>query len=50
MKALIAMLLLAIAGAAYAACRTHTIIGPNGQMIICTTCCDSRGNCNSFCN
>ena len=38
---------LVFAGAAYAACTTHTYM-VNGKMVTCTTCCYG-GNCNTTC-
>lgn len=37
------------ATAAYASCRTHTIVTGSGQMITCTTCCYGNGNCTTTC-
>lgn len=39
--------LLALAGAAAAACSTHTYF-VNGKMVTCTTCC-SGTNCTTTC-
>lgn len=47
-KIAIALLLAVAASAAYAACRTYTIM-KDGQMIVCTECC-SGGFCNVICN
>jgi hypothetical protein len=30
-------------------CTTHTVIGPDGRIIICTVCCDANGNCTTQC-
>lgn len=46
-KALIGIWMLASAGMVYAACTTHTYIGPNGGTM-CTTCC-FNGNCTTTC-
>jgi len=35
-------------GAAYA-CTTQTFIRPDGTVVVCTVCCDSRGNCTTTC-
>lgn len=49
MKKLIIATVLALAtSAAYAACVTNTVIGPRGQMVICTTCC-LNGSCTTTC-
>jgi uncharacterized membrane protein YhaH (DUF805 family) len=50
-KKLLAILVLAwllIAHAAWAGCTTHTVWGPNGQFITCTTCCYGA-ICNTYC-
>jgi ABC-type oligopeptide transport system substrate-binding subunit len=47
-KLLLGIVLLGVSLTAYAACTTHTIT-ESGETIICTTCCDSRGNCNTNC-
>ena len=40
MKRLIAAVAISLfATAAYAACRTFTVMGPGGQLMICTECC-----------
>jgi hypothetical protein len=42
---------IALAGASlavWASCTTSTT-SFNGKFITCTTCCDSRGNCNTTC-
>lgn len=49
MKYLIAIWAIAAAGMAYAGCTTHSY-SSNGRYVMCTTCCDSSGNCNTFCN
>lgn len=49
MKALFITLLIALGGAAYAAC-TQTVIIRDGQTIICSTCCNAAGaNCITTC-
>ena len=48
-KLLAAILLTATATAVYARCTTQTLISPDGRMIVCTVCCDSRGNCTTTC-
>lgn len=48
-KAILAVALSLTALSVYAQCRTSTIITPDGRMIVCTTCCDQWGNCNSTC-
>ena len=48
-RILIAITLALAASAAYAACTTHTIFGPNGQATICTTCC-AGSNCTTTCS
>jgi hypothetical protein len=40
-------LLAAFAAMAYT-CTTHMII-IDGRTILCTTCCDNRGNCRTTC-
>ena len=47
-KILLGLVLLVISVTAYAACTTHTIM-TNGTTMICTTCCDSLGNCSTNC-
>lgn len=50
MKRIIALIAAALfATAAWAACSTHTIIGPNGGILICSTCCYGNGNCTTTC-
>lgn len=49
MKYLIALWALTAASLAYATCSNHTYFA-NGRYVYCTTCCDSAGNCNTFCN
>lgn len=48
-KLLAATCIMAMAGSVYARCTTQTLIGPNGQMTVCTVCCDSYGNCTTTC-
>jgi hypothetical protein len=45
---LIAAALILASNAAMANCVTHTIIAPNGRMVICTQCCYG-GNCTTNC-
>ena len=47
-KLLIGMALLGISLTTYAACTTHTVMS-GGKVVMCTTCCDSLGNCNTTC-
>jgi hypothetical protein len=30
-------------------CTKTTVITPSGEVLICTTCCDSKGNCTVHC-
>lgn len=42
--------LLLVAASAFASqCTTQTIITPDGRLIVCSVCCDSRGNCTTMC-
>lgn len=47
-KYVIATILALTATAAYASCVTNTVVGPRGQMVICTTCC-LNGSCTTTC-
>jgi hypothetical protein len=47
-KFLAAVIGLGIASVAYANCSTHTVTGPSGKMVTCTTCC-YNGNCHTTC-
>ena len=47
-KLLIATALLVTSLGAYAACTTTTMIQPNGNVVMCTTCC-FYGNCTVTC-
>ena len=38
-----------LVGEALAACVTHTYIGPDGGMVICTTCCYTATSCTTTC-
>lgn len=38
-----------ISAAAYARCTTQSVITPDGRAMVCTTCCDNYGNCNTTC-
>lgn len=49
MKYIIAIWAIASASLAYAGCTTHSY-SANGRYVMCTTCCDAAGNCNTFCN
>lgn len=42
------LVLLVVSLTAYAACTTHTFMS-GGKMVMCTTCCDNLGNCNTNC-
>jgi hypothetical protein len=46
-KVLLAVALFMVAGAAYAACTTHTYF-VNGKMVMCQTCCYGT-NCTTTC-
>ena len=37
-----------LAGVAYAGCFTNTVVTPNGQLVVCTTCCEN-GMCTTTC-
>lgn len=43
--AAISMLML---GVAYA-CTQQTFIKPDGTVVVCTVCCDNKGNCTTVC-
>lgn len=47
-KIFVGLALLVVSLSAYAACTTHTFMS-GGKMVMCTTCCDSLGNCNTTC-
>ena len=47
-KYLIGLILAMSATAVYAACTTNTIVGRDGRLTICTTCCNG-GNCMTNC-
>ena len=47
-KTMLAFILAAVATAAYAGCFTNTVFTPQGQVLICTTCCDA-GQCTTSC-
>ena len=38
-----------ISAVAYAGCTTQSVITPDGRAMVCTTCCDNYGNCNTTC-
>jgi hypothetical protein len=46
--ALVALALSLSAASAFASCTSHTILGPRGQMLFCTTCCYGS-SCNTTC-
>ena len=49
MKRVIASVLaLGFAGVVYAGCVTNTVVTPNGQLVVCTTCCEN-GMCTTTC-
>lgn len=48
-KFIIATLCVGFATAAYARCTTQSV-SQGGRYVVCTTCCDNYGNCNTFCN
>mgnify|MGYP001600438863 CR=1 FL=1 len=50
MKKILILALLLYSSAVWAACTTHTIIGPNGRMVTCMTCCTSPGYCTTTCH
>jgi len=47
-KYIVGIILALTATAVYATCTTNTIIGRDGRMTVCTTCC-SYGNCTTTC-
>lgn len=47
-KVLIGVWLAAAATMTWASCSSHTIWQPNGQVIMCTTCCNF-GSCTTTC-
>ncbi len=47
-KLLVLFALLMFTTAALAVCTSHSFIGPNGRMTVCTTCCVD-GTCNTVC-
>jgi len=47
-KILVGLALVVVSITAYAACSSHTYM-INGRTVMCTTCCDSFGNCNTTC-
>ena len=42
-------LALLVADVAAAVCTTQTLTTADGRFLVCTTCCDSSGNCNTTC-
>lgn len=52
MKNLLTWLFLIVcltAATAALACTTTYIYGPDGKLVMCTTCCDTFGNCTMNC-
>lgn len=49
MKYVLCALSAAVISAAAYACTTQTLINADGKFVVCTTCCDSSGNCNTTC-
>lgn len=49
MKYIIAIWAIASASMAYAGCSSYSY-QYNGRFVYCTTCCDTTGNCNTYCN
>jgi hypothetical protein len=47
-KIIMGVLLSVVATVVYARCTTQTI-NQGGRMMVCTTCCDQWGNCNTTC-
>ncbi len=47
-RILLGITLALAAAAAYASCVTNTVIGPNGNVTVCTTCCTAAG-CTTTC-
>lgn len=47
-KYVIAAILALTATTAYAACVTNTVVGPKGNITICTTCC-LNNSCTTTC-
>lgn len=47
-KLIVAVWLTLSASAVFAACTTNTIM-QGGRMVVCTSCCDAYGNCNTTC-
>ena len=45
-KVLLSLFFAGAASVAYAQCTTSTVSYGN-KFVTCTTCCDSRGNCNT---
>ncbi len=50
MKYLILALLLMLATSIALACTVQTVVTPEGKYLMCTTCCDGKGYCTTFCN
>lgn len=49
MKYIIFALFLLASGYALA-CNVQTVVTPEGKYLMCTTCCDAKGYCTTFCN
>ena len=47
-KTVMALVLAAVATAAYAGCFTNTVVTADGQLVVCTTCCEN-GMCSTSC-
>jgi hypothetical protein len=44
------MILLATTSAyAYMQCTTSTLMGPDGKVVVCQTCCNSFNVCTTYC-
>lgn len=48
MRIFVAAVLLLVSVAVWAACRTESVT-VDGKTVICVTCCDRLGNCNTTC-
>lgn len=47
-KFIIGVMLSVTALSVYARCTTQTV-SQGGRMVVCTSCCDAYGNCNTTC-
>ncbi len=45
----IILALLGWPSSALAGCQTHTVLRPDGSQMLCTTCCDYQGICQTSC-